>query len=180
MKIYIRKSNEIDIIFYRHNKTIYNTKIQSCIVSENKRIITSMKNYSISTITLSSLIWYPTQRPSFSALSSATRWATAMAEILRGWVQMMLRAKVLASDRASSRRNWGTWVVLPQLQHKLDFFRIQFQCKRCGFSVYIRKTCKEKLKLYIMFLQICGRQIWRIKKKKIVVENHRYLVIKYN
>lgn len=70
----------------------------------------------IHTCTLSRRIWYPTELPSFSARSSATLCATAMADILLGCVQMMLHKWMSLDCRYWSRINCGTWVVFPHLQ----------------------------------------------------------------
>lgn len=67
------------------------------------------------TLTLSNRIWYPTVRPTLSALSLATRSATEMAEIRRGWVQMMLATFSGGPFRESSRINCGICVVFPHL-----------------------------------------------------------------
>lgn len=59
-------------------------------------------------------IWYPTVSPSSSPLSAATLAATDMADIRRGWVQIMLQSAPWRLSISSSRMNCGSWVVLPQ------------------------------------------------------------------
>lgn len=56
-------------------------------------------------MTLSSRIWYPTVIPTFSVLSLATRSATEMAAILRGWVQRMLATLLEGPSREESKIN---------------------------------------------------------------------------
>ena len=60
---------------------------------------------------LSRRIVYPTVDPILSPRSAATRSATDMADMRRGCAMMMLHGTPLAA--ASSRQNWGTWVVFP-------------------------------------------------------------------
>jgi hypothetical protein len=55
-----------------------------------------------------------TDSPIFSPLSAATLSETAMAEIRRGWVQIMLHVAPRAASISDSRMYCGTWVVLPQ------------------------------------------------------------------
>lgn len=57
------------------------------------------------TLTVSRRIWYPTEYPSRSARSCATLSATVMAEIRRGWVQMMLATWSAGPFREASRMN---------------------------------------------------------------------------
>lgn len=59
-------------------------------------------------------IWYPTVSPSSSPLSDATRAATDMADIRRGWVHIMLQSAPRRLSISSSSMNCGSCVVLPQ------------------------------------------------------------------
>lgn len=66
-------------------------------------------------------IWYPTlSLPTISARSSATRWATEMALILRGCVHRILHTEAFSFIIASSKMNCATWVVLPQPVNPLN------------------------------------------------------------
>ena len=66
----------------------------------------------------SSRTWWPTRlplppTPFRSHRSLATRSATVSAATRLGWVQMTRHPAPTPASMASSRRYWGTWVVLP-------------------------------------------------------------------
>lgn len=46
-----------------------------------------------------------------------------MAEMRRGWVQMMLATCPAGPSKDASRMNWGIWVVLPHLKREGDVLR---------------------------------------------------------
>lgn len=56
---------------------------------------------------------YLTDSPRFSPLSVDTLSATAIAEILRGCVQIILQKAPRPDSISDSNTNWGNWVVLP-------------------------------------------------------------------
>ena len=58
-------------------------------------------------------IWYPTESPTLSPRSAATRCETDTAEIRRGCVQMMLHRAPRPASISLSRMNCGSWVVFP-------------------------------------------------------------------
>lgn len=59
-------------------------------------------------------IWRLTVSPNFSPLSTATLSDTDIADILLGWVHIILHAAPRMESISDSKMNWGICVVFPQ------------------------------------------------------------------
>lgn len=136
---------------------IFSHLLKRVILKHITRITTSTNvKWKKQTMTLSSRIWYPTVIPTFSVRSLATRSATEMAAILRGWVQMMLATLLEGPSREESKINWGTWVVFPHLQRKKCVWENHPSLKQ-----HITNYCVLSYTLWIIpFKELSTSQDW--------------------
>ena len=115
-----------------------------------------------------------TVSPRGSPLSADTLSATAMADILRGWVQIMLQNAPRPDSISDSNIYWGSWVVLPHpLSPDITItyqFNNLFRISEGNMNIYnFHRNLCNKLNIWIS-------SVTKITKKKLLLQQFENII----
>ena len=115
-----------------------------------------------------------TVSPRGSPLSADTLSATAMADILRGWVQIMLQNAPRPDSISDSNIYWGSWVVLPHpLSPDITItyqFNNMFRISEGNMNIYnFHRNLCNKLNIWIS-------SVTKITKKKLLLQQFENII----